>query len=444
MTASVTHPGTDTWRLAWVGQPRLLDGVQGRGRVDLAAHEARHGSLPPHRRGRGTPALIAALSASGLLGRGGAAFPFGLKVAAVAQRRRRPIVVVNASEGEPLSRKDAALLAHVPHVVLDGAQACAVAVRAREIVVVVHRGDDAARSSLTAALQEREQVDHPGVAVRVEEVPDRYVSGEAGAVVRFLSGGQALPTGPRPRPDERGVDGRPTLLSNAETYAHAGLIARYGPEWFAGVGAEHDPGTRLLTVIAPDGSTTVVEAPTDARAGDALAAAGATPEQVGAVLVGGYAGTWLSTETVGTISLASPRRGSGGAALGVGLLACVPPGTCVLSETARIAHWMAGESARQCGPCLNGLPAIAVGLAALAAGRGNDDTLADVARWCGLVVGRGACHHPGGVVRTVRSALDLTATDVVAHAAGHPCSAARHSGALRVPSVALGAAMDWR
>ncbi|MEZ5116701.1 MAG: NADH-ubiquinone oxidoreductase-F iron-sulfur binding region domain-containing protein [Candidatus Nanopelagicales bacterium] len=430
-----------------LGPARLLAGVDhSRRRLGLEEHRAVHGALPvPRRRGRSEPdPLLQQVTDSGLRGRGGAAFPFGIKLAAVASRRRRPVVVVNASEGEPLSAKDASLLTLTPHLVLDGAVACARAVGARDVVVVVHRGDLATRDAVDAALYELERDDGHDLRVRLEEVPDRYVSGEASAVIRFLSGGPALPTGPTPRPDQRGVDGRPTLLSNAETYAHVGLIARHGAEWFRQVGVPGDPGTRMVTVRHPSGGSSVLEVPSGLPAGDALEAAGIDRTQVGAVLMGGFAGTWLDGADAWTTPLQAPGRGESGVSPGVGLLAPVPVGTCTLAETARITRWMAGESAQQCGPCLNGLPALAHGLQLLASGQGGLATLDRLHRWCGMVEGRGACHHPGGVARTVRSALTMAADDAYAHAAGEPCPGSVGRPVIPVPGPALGSDTEWR
>lgn len=88
--------------------------------------------------------------------------------------------------------------------------------------------------------------------------------------------------------------------------------------------------------------------------------------------------------------------------------------------TARVVRHLAGQGARQCGPCLNGLPALADAFGDLAAGRPPAGTLDRLERWCGLVDGRGACAHPDGVAGLVRSALVVLADDVRTHLGG-PC-----------------------
>ncbi len=121
--------------------PRLLAGAgRGGGAPTLEEHADRVGPLP----GLGSAAsgrwLLDEVERSGLRGRGGAGFPTSVKLAAVAEGRGRKVVVANGTEGEPASRKDAALLARAPHLVLDGALAAANAIGADEVIVVVSRG----------------------------------------------------------------------------------------------------------------------------------------------------------------------------------------------------------------------------------------------------------------------------------------------------------------
>ena len=92
--------------------------------------------------------------------------------------------------------------------------------------------------------------------VRVVGIPSRYVAGEERALVHFLNGGEAKPTSVPPRPFERGVHGRPTLVHNVETLADLALIARNGAEWYRSFGLPDEPGSMLVTVggaVAPPG-----------------------------------------------------------------------------------------------------------------------------------------------------------------------------------------------
>jgi NADH:ubiquinone oxidoreductase subunit F (NADH-binding) len=109
-----------------------------------------------------------------------------------------------------------------------------------------------------------------------------------------------------------------------------------------------------------------------------------------------------------------------GASLGARTIFALPARACGIVETARVARYLAGESAGQCGPCVHGLAAIADGLERLA--RRDRTDLPRIERWLEQVRGRGACRHPDGAVRLVTSALDVFAAEVELHRAGR-CAA---------------------
>jgi NADH:ubiquinone oxidoreductase subunit F (NADH-binding) len=406
--ASPVPPGPGT-----AGRSRLLPPA-GQPAGDLAAHLGRHGPVP-YRGGVGR--LIPDVRAAGLTGRGGAAFPTYRKLEAVATAGRgRAVVVGNAAEGEPASHKDEALLRLAPHLVLDGLQLAAEAAGAARAVLYVRR-DSRAATGLDRHLTQRLACGLDLIAVEVVPAPPRFLAGEESALASRVSGGAALPQFTPPRVFERGVGGRPTLVQNAETLAHLALIARYGPRWFRAAGTPEEPGTMLCTLRQADGSVTVAEAAIGTPLASLLDLG---PDTV--VLVGGYHGAWITAAQASGLRLTNTMLRPLGAFLGAGVLAGLPADRCGLAETARVARYLALESAGQCGPCLNGLPRIAAALAGLA-GRGPDPrVLPDLSRWAGLVEGRGACHHPDGTVRLVRSALHVFAAEVRQHQQGH-CSA---------------------
>jgi NADH:ubiquinone oxidoreductase subunit F (NADH-binding) len=123
----------------------------------------------------------------------------------------------------------------------------------------------------------------------------------------------------------------------------------------------------------------------------------------------------------------------------VGIVIVLGPDSCGLMETARIAHYMAGQSAGQCGPCVYGLPAVADDVTRLAHGRVDAALLSRLDRRLREVDGRGACRHPDGVVNLVRSALTVFADDVRAHAGAAPCAHRDRPSQLRFPASVAGA-----
>ena len=418
--AAALRPGVPPKSGGPCGCTRVLRGWTQTGRsAGIAEHLQRYGPVPIDRFAgpAGASRLIAAVTRSGLAGRGGAWFPTGSKLAAVAAGRRRPVVVANGCEGDPASAKDHLLLTVAPHLVLDGAMLAAHAVRADEVIMCVHRGDPVARA-VAAAIAARPA---DPVRVRVVEVPARYVASEASALVNFLDTGDARPTTRPPRLSERGVRGRPTLVDNVETLAHIALIARYGPEWFRQLGTRDTPGTALLTISGVVACPGVYELPVGVRLDAALVAAGGLTARPQAVLVGGCGGMWASLPGALGIRLSPASARAAGLGLGVATVVVLPEEACGLAETARLLAYLAEQSARQCGPCMFGLPAIADDLGRLAAGVLGDQAVARLRRRLEIIPGRGACTHPDGAVRLAASALRVFDRDLRAHRQGEPC-----------------------
>ena len=405
----------------------LLDGPRSEP-TTLAQHRATYAQ--PRHHGRSDRHIIDAVTAAGLLGRGGASFPTGRKLAAVAGGRRGAVVVINGSEGEPLSNKDRWLLARVPHLVLDGAAIAARAVGSHEVHVCIDRGSTRALRAMARAVAERSAQEPAGPAFTIHDLPPRYVAGDESAIVNWLNGGPAKPTMP-PRPYERGVGGRPTFVSNVETYAHMTQIMRWGPQWFRGQGTADHPGTMLATVGGAVQQPGVVEVGVGTRIVELVRAAGGPTDGVQAVLVGGYFGAWLSNADAASATLSNESLRPFGAALGCGAVTVLPRSACGVLETARIMAWFSAESAGQCGSCVHGLAALAGGTADLLRHRSND--VAQLERWAAMVDGRGACHLPSGAVRLLRSALSVFADDIDGHRRGIHCAGSTARPWLPVP-----------
>jgi NADH:ubiquinone oxidoreductase subunit F (NADH-binding) len=426
-STAATRPAATT------GTSRLLGASPG---PDLRAHEAAFGALPAqHRTKRGHAGhLVAEIDQSGLAGRGGGWFPTGRKMHAVANAarsaRKDPIVVVNAMEGEPAAAKDAVLISRAPHLVIDGAVLAAQSLGAGQAVLAAHRGSRA-YVTLQQAIEARAGRDP--IELRVVDGPDRYVASEESALAHFVGDGVALPVAVPPRVFESGVKRRPTFLSNAETFAHIALIARFGAAWFRSVGDPHVPGTTLLTVSGAVASPGVIEVPTGTTVRQILGLAGGTTGAVSAVLTGGYGGAWVAAGAVVDLPWSPEGLRAAGGVPGAGILAVLPQDACGLVETARVARWMAGQGAGQCGPCRFGLAAVSADLDSLASARINGRDLDRLHHRLGIIPGRGACRHPDGVIRFAATALTVFDEEVRRHLGGR-CSAPRRSAVLPIPA----------
>ncbi len=407
--------------------PRLLSASPA---LALAEHEVRYGMQP-----RSIRRLIDDVEEAGLRGRGGAGFPTSIKMRAVvaATGRRRPIVVANGTEGEPASSKDKVLLTTAPHLVLDGITAAAAAVGAVRAVLCVDRGDREVVETARAALGQRRGLD--GLDIALAELPTRYVAGEETALVSWLNGGLAKPEYKATRPAQRGVDSAPTLVDNVETLANVALIARFGPKAWRSAGHGEERGTMLLTLRGGVRRPGVYEVPLGFPVARILAGAEARP--LTGVLLGGYFGTWLTPAEASEATMSAGGLRSYGASLGCGLIAALPEGHCPLEEVSGVLHWMAANSAGQCGACVNGLPALVDAFDRLAAGDGGG-AARHIERWLPMVVGRGACKLPDGTARFLDSARRVFAAHIQQHRLDGPC----HPNERQLlPTPALG---GWR
>jgi len=388
-----------TWA---IGGRRLTAGLETFDRVELADHRGLHGELPRLRRSE----LESACASVDLRGRGGAAFPVAAKLRALPARGVGA-VVVNGSESEPASWKDKLLMRRTPHLVIDGALLVASAVGAREVVVVAH--DGMAAESMRVAMFERRDC----ARARVVDNPGWFVAGEASATIRAAEGALAVPAGRRVLPTVRGLGGRPTFLSNVETFAQLAALAMLGRE-FANTGVGSEPGTTLLTVGGAVERPAVVEIPTGIPLDAVLLAAGV--EDHAKVLLGGYHGTFVN-DTAG-LSLSRATIAAHGYTLGAGVVQAIGQDTCGWREIAAVTHWLAAQTAGQCGPCVFGLPAIAADIDKI--GRGIP-VERDLVRHLDMLDGRGACAHPTGAVRFVRSAAAAFAGEIEVHLRGGGC-----------------------
>src|SRR5271166_4403950 len=266
------------------GCPARLLGEQPQTREDLAAYRARGGYRPL----TDADKLLSEVESSGLVGRGGAAFPLAVKLRAVRDNGKSAggtVAVANGEEGEPASIKDRWLLRNRPHLVLDGLRLAAAIVAADGAYVYV--SDPESARSVQAALAELGPELH-GITVELVTVDPGYVAGEETAAVRAINGGPAKPTDKPPRPYQQGVAGLPTLVSNVETLAALPFLQVHGAEAFRSEGTSMSPGTFLMTITGAGRPPVLYELPHGLPFTEMLALHGVSPDRVRGALMGGY------------------------------------------------------------------------------------------------------------------------------------------------------------
>ena len=392
----MTATAADVTVAVWPGHtPRLLRAQPGT--EDLAAYRLTGGYQPL----TDAEALLGAVEQSGLLGRGGAAFPLATKLRAVRGAGRRRIVIANGEEGEPASIKDRWLMRNRPHLVLDGLRLAAAIVGADRGYVYV--SDALTAGSIEGALAELGDGGMTGPTISVVTVDPGYVAGEETAAVRAINGGPAKPTDKPPRPFEEGVAGHPTLVSNVETLANLPYIHSHGAQSFRSAGTAQSPGTLLVTVTGADSAPALYEMPYGVPFAQLLENHGVAADSLRGVLMGGYFAGLLSRDVIGaTIDHESIRAlGSG---LGCGAVSLITA-ECPVAVAASVMAYFDRENAGQCGSCFNGTAAMSAVTSALRDGLAGPDDVARLQRWSVVLRGRGACGTLDGATNLAASLL---------------------------------------
>ena len=395
-----------------IGAARMTAGLDRYPRLDLEAHRDLFGRLPR----LSDAELISMAQQVDLRGHGGAAFPSARKLQAVVDAARKSgqptIVVVNATEGEPGSFKDKMLLMRSPYLVLSGAALAAEAIGAEEIIVGV-AGNELANRSLEAAIAAE-----PGLRylVRIVEVPDRFISGESGALIRGINGkspSRRAVRRSRPkrcvRPANPAVQRRDLRAARRARPARRALrVGRH-----AG-GTRHRPAQRERLRRPPRGRRGAHRRAARFRARFCQAPAG------DGVLVGGYHGMWLPAENAYVVPLSRGGLEAVGGTLGAGIVLPLGDGParsarCPGSRLSRRGIRRAVRAVQLA------LPRIARALAALIDGSGGIEALDVARRSAASVSGRGACAHPDGMTRFALSALDIFTEDLAPHVFHSSC-----------------------
>ncbi|BAS26456.1 NAD(P)H-dependent oxidoreductase subunit E [Limnochorda pilosa] len=345
------------------GTPLLLRRC---GRVDPGSLEAyvEHGGYRGLRRALqlGPEATLAEVEASGLVGRGGAAFPTARKWASAAREPAPRYVVCNADESEPGSFKDRVLMEQDPFAVLEGLTLAALAVGAERGFIYV-RGEypESHRSLLRAAEQARaagflgERILESGFSFDVElrQGAGAYVCGEETALFNSIEGLRGEPRARPPYPAQVGLFGRPTVINNVETLAAVPAILERGGGWYASLGSGRSRGTKLLSVSGHVVRAGVYEVAFGTPLRTILEdLAGGVPGggAVQAVLCGGAAGTFLGPDQLDTPLSLEALQAVGGT-VGSGSLVVLDETVDLWAVVERIARFFRDESCGQCVPC---------------------------------------------------------------------------------------------
>jgi len=367
------------------GEPglRLLHRV---GRVDptsLAAYQASGGYRALARALRiGRDQVIAEVTASGLLGRGGAAFPTGRKWAAVAGQSAQPhFLVCNADESEPGTFKDRVLIESDPFAIVEAMTVEGFAVGAEHGYLYLRGEYPLAELRLHHAIGEARvagllgaDILGSGVTFELElrRGAGAYICGEETALLASIEGHRGEPRNKPPFPVEVGLFAKPTAINNVETLVNLPLILAEdgGAEAFRTIGTEGSAGPKLFCISGHVARPGVYEVDFGVTLGELLALAGGIPgdRALKAVLLGGAAGVFVGPEAL-DLPLTFEATRAAGATLGSGVVLVFDETADLADTLRRIAAFFRDESCGQCVPCRVGTVRQEELLARLAAGR---------------------------------------------------------------------------
>jgi NADH:ubiquinone oxidoreductase subunit F (NADH-binding)/NADH:ubiquinone oxidoreductase subunit E len=326
--------------------------------------------------------VIERLKASGLQGRGGAFFPTALKWEACRQASATSkYVVMNGEEGEPGIFKDRHLMEGDPHQVLEGVLLGAYATGATRAILYVHGEAHLSAERLARAVAEATAAGIAGdrmlgrdVACQVElrRGAGGFVLGEETALLESIEGRRALPRTRPPFPVESGLWGMPTVINNVETLAAVPAIVSRGGAWFAALGTERAPGTKVFGLSGPLRRPGVVEVRsglTLAELLDGIAGGAHDGRPLQGALVGGPSGAIVP---VGLFDV--PMEPRGRVSPGTGGVVAIPAAASLVEIVRVLLAFNANESCGKCTPCREGTPRLLALLDELAGAADPDAT----------------------------------------------------------------------
>ena len=426
--------GSRAYRLPQAGDPglRLLRRIGAADPTSLDSYRA-HGGYEALARAVeiGPEAVLAAVADSGLSGRGGAAFPTGVKWRAVAAETGRPKhVVANCDESEPGTFKDRVVMEQDPFAVIESLTIAGLATGAAQGWIYIRGEYPLATARLQGAADQAraagllgEDAAGSGQAfdVAIWRGAGAYICGEETALFNSLEGFRGEPRNKPPFPTTHGLFGQPTAVNNPETLINVLDIVTEGPEAYRSRGTERSPGTKLLCLSGRLRRPGLYEVPFGTRLGEVLDLAGGVTGsgELQAVLMGGAAGSFVGPDSL-DLPLTLEDARAAGTTLGSGVVMAFDTGVDMTAVVVRIAEFFRHESCGQCVPCRVGTVRQHEALVRLAE-RGELSAkrrglLDDVAKVMGDASICGLGHTAASAVR---SALDLGLVGAAAGAVGN-------------------------
>ncbi len=306
--------------------------------------------------------LIDLIKASGLLGRGGAGFPAGLKWSFVKNTDSdKKYVICNADESEPGTFKDRVVLEGDPHAILEAMLISAYAVGADEGYIYIRGEYQLAIERMETAIQQAEQYGFLGenifgselsFKVHVHAGAGAYICGEETALIESIEGKRGEPRNRPPYPTTFGLWGKPTLINNVETFANIPPIIRNGSDWYRSLGTASSPGTKVYTILGNVNVTGLIEVPMGITLREVITiyAKGMKSGSFKMAQTGGSSGSIIPASLQDT-PMDFDSYNKTGVSLGSGALLICNDEVCIVDLARVLINFFRVESCGKCTPC---------------------------------------------------------------------------------------------
>jgi NADH-quinone oxidoreductase subunit F len=374
-----------------------------------------------------TPQQVSAeVTASGIQGRGGAAFPMGRKWGVVHLNDGQPhYLCANADEGEPGTFKDRWILEHAPHLLLESMLIAAYALQVRNAFVYIRGEFDLPYRRLAAALDEAYQAGYFGEKILgtdfscdlvIYRGAGSYVCGEASALLSSIEGKRGYPRNRPPRLTVRGLYQRPTVVNNVETLSNIVGIVAHGAEAFKKIGTAKNPGTRLISISGHIARPGVYEIEVGYPwAKFIFDDCGGIPagRALKAIIPGGISTKVLTAAEIAPLHLDNQELEAAGSSLGSGGMIVIAEGTCMVRLLQVMVRFYHHESCGQCTPCREGMGWLHRIIDRIVGGEGQPEDierLYQISAWndgttiCGM--GDAAGYATSGILNKFRSEFE--------------------------------------
>ena len=368
-----------------------------------------------------------------LLGRGGAAFPAGLKLKSVAADAPFPrYIICNADEMEPGTFKDRVLIHANPHMIIEGMIIAGFSIKAQKGIIFIRPEYESGARIFEREVKAAHAAGYLGknilgsnyaLEIDVHRSGGRYICGEVTAQLNALMGKRPNPKQPPPYPTEKGLWGLPTVLSNVETFACMPHIIRRGPDWFTGLAqTETGAGTKIFCVSGKVKRPGCYELPMGVRLSEIIkdyAGGMLDGSEYKACLPGGASTGFLPKEHF-DIEMDFESLKKVGNRLGTGAIMVFDHKTCLVGATLNLTGFFARESCGWCTPCREGLPYIRDLLLRLENGEAQEDFI-PLLEEMGKHLWSAYCAFAPGAVAALQSLLNLFRAEVEAHISQKKC-----------------------